>query len=95
LVCVLLSIAKDKEKNDIDPAAKDAMQWLADALLYLCDGHNIGNESASGFASATLGSGDRAINVDQWVMLAKSRNNSIARRAALSALTSFLPRLLL
>lgn len=94
-VCVLLSIAKDKEKSDIDPAAKDAMQQLADALLYPCDGRDVGNERASGFASATLGSGDRAINVDQWVMLAKSRNNSIARRAALSAPTSFLPRLLL
>eukprot|EP00521_Asterionellopsis_glacialis_P018192 CAMPEP_0195299240 /NCGR_PEP_ID=MMETSP0707-20130614/25137_1 /TAXON_ID=33640 /ORGANISM="Asterionellopsis glacialis, Strain CCMP134" /LENGTH=758 /DNA_ID=CAMNT_0040361581 /DNA_START=92 /DNA_END=2368 /DNA_ORIENTATION=- len=50
----------------------------------------------AGLASATfVRSGKKAVSVEQWVMLAKSRSDFLARRAALTAPTIILPRLLL
>jgi len=63
--CVLLSICKNEEISDISPTAKAAMQYLADALMYPCDHHDMDNEKLAGLASATVGSGDRAVAVEQ------------------------------
>lgn len=64
--CVLLSICKgDEENSDVCPTAKASMQHLADALMHPCDTEEVDSESLAGLASATLGSGDRAVTVEQ------------------------------
>lgn len=63
--CVLLSICKDKGNSDLGPAAITAIQYLADTLMHPCDGHEMGSDKLVGLASATTGSGERAVNVEQ------------------------------
>jgi integrator complex subunit 1 len=63
--CVLLSICKGEENIDVCPTAKASMQHLADALMHPCDTEEVDSESLAGLASATLGSGDRAVTVEQ------------------------------
>eukprot|EP00536_Pseudo-nitzschia_multiseries_P000729 jgi/Psemu1/282533/fgenesh1_pg.9_\ len=98
--CVLLSIWSEDEKNDMDSAAIEGLVTMlmssreSDEKAGSMDINE--NESDSGLASATLLVKKKsAVPVESWVMLAKSRSDFIAKRAALAAPTTFLPRLLL
>lgn len=95
--CVLLSIWKDS--GDANDESKALVNELANILMFPFDSPEsllVEADGVEGVASATMvESGDRAVSVDGWVMLAKSLSDNIARRAALSAPAKFLPRLLL
>jgi integrator complex subunit 1 len=95
--CVLLSIWKDA--GDTNDESKVLVNELANILMFQFDSPEsllLEADGVEGVASATMvESGDRAVSVDGWVMLAKSLSDNIARRAALSAPVKFLPRLLL
>lgn len=95
--CVLLSIWKDT--GDPNDESKALVNELANILMFPFDSPEsllLAADGVEGVASATMvDSGERAVSVDGWVMLAKSRSDNIARRAALSAPAKFLPRLLL
>ena len=95
--CGILSIWKDTESAD--DSSKELVNELANILIFPFDSPEsllLEADGVEGVASATMvGSGDRAVSVDGWVLLAKSRSDYIARRAALSAPAKFLPRLLL
>jgi len=102
--CVLLSIWSEDEKNRVDSSTDSAaIESLVTMLMTSRESdEESGNkemkelESVDGLASATLLSTKKsAIPVESWVMLAKSRSDFIAKRAALAAPTTFLPRLLL
>ena len=96
--CVLLSIWLEDEKNNAD---SNHIRGLAEMLMQSRESEGVTanemNESdAEGLASATLlETNTSAMPVESWVMLAKSRSDFIAKRAALAAPTIFLPRLLL
>lgn len=96
--CVLLSIWKDKNDTE-ERRSKDYVNELSNILMFPFDSPEpllLETEGIEGIASAKMvASGNPAVSVDEWVMLAKSRCDYIARRAALSAPTKFLPRLLL
>jgi len=98
--CVLLSIWFEEDKNEID---SDAIEGLVQMLMKSRE-PELGDNSETkgteedlyGLAGAKLVNTQRsAIPVESWVMLAKSRSDFIAKRAALTAPTIFLPRLLL
>ena len=95
--CVLLSIAEDLTAAN-DFSSQMAVE-LANVLMPSfnnLDSLSMDSDVVGGVASAIMvASGDRAVSVDGWVMLAKSQSDNIARRAALSAPSKFLPRLLL
>lgn len=95
--CVLLSIWKESDEGD--DASKDLVNELANILMHPHDSPDsllLEADGVEGVASATMvGSDQPAVSVDEWVMLAKSKSDYIARRAALSAPSKFLPRLLL
>lgn len=82
-----------------DDSSRELVNELANILMFpfnFPESLRLEADGVEGVASATmLISGDRAVSVDGWVMLAKSRSDNIARRAALSAPAKFLPRLLL
>jgi integrator complex subunit 1 len=94
--CVLLSIWAEDEKNDKDSAC---IEGLVSMLMKARETEGNNNDDAhdvEGLASAKLLKTQKsAIPVESWVMLAKSRSDFIAKRAALAAPTTFLPRLLL
>jgi integrator complex subunit 1 len=97
--CVLLSIWSEDEKNDKDSACIDGLVAM---LMKSRDSEESNNSETNGvsgvegLASAKLLKTQKsAIPVESWVMLAKSRSDFIAKRAALAAPTPFLPRLLL
>jgi hypothetical protein len=95
--CVLLSIWCSDDKNEKEAAA---IEGLVNMLLMPFDASKNTEGSITkemnGLASARLlDTDDSVIPVEFWVMLAKSRSDFIAKRAALSAPTNFLPRLLL
>jgi integrator complex subunit 1 len=97
--CVLLSIWFDDDKNEMDSAAIDGLVKMLMKSRESEQGDNSepkGIDDVDGLAGAKLVSTQKsAIPVESWVMLAKSRSDFIAKRAALTAPTSFLPRLLL
>mmetsp|Transcript_59446 Transcript_59446/g.145493 ORF Transcript_59446/g.145493 Transcript_59446/m.145493 type:complete len:1801 (-) Transcript_59446:117-5519(-) len=87
--CVLLSVWSEDVEDDLDAAP---VHSLVDMMMN-SDGHDadvLGLKSAK-FANT----GKRAISVELWTMLAKAGSDFIAKRAALAAPTSYLPRLLL
>ena len=96
--CVLLSTWKMGDL-DTETISDSLITELANILMHPYEIHQNLQTSASekeGAVGAVLkGNGKPAVNVEQWVLLAKSRTDFIARRAALSAPTKFLPRLLL
>eukprot|EP00980_Cylindrotheca_fusiformis_P019890 scaffold7000_cov132-Cylindrotheca_fusiformis.AAC.3 len=94
--CVLLSIwLDDDEKGSENKKARDLVRML------MRQQDNGGSESSDsddvdGLASARLaGSENSVVPVESWVMLARSRSDFVAKRAALTAPTGFLTRLLL
>lgn len=96
--CVLLSIWSEDEKNDKDSAC---IEGLVAMLMKSRDSEESNNSETNGMggveglASAKLLKTQKsAIPVESWVMLAKSRSDFIAKRAALATPTPFLPRLL-
>jgi len=97
--CVLFSNWKESnEKNDGDNVSKTSIYKMTDLFIISSDRIESpdGGGDVAGLASATfLRSGKKAVAVEQWVMLAKSRSDFLARRAALTAPTIILPRLLL
>ena len=95
--CVLLSIWFDEKKNDKDTfAIQGLVRMLMRSKEFDKDENAETSEDIDGLASARLvDTGKSAIPVESWVMLAKSRSDCIAKRAALTAPTGFLPRLLL
>ncbi len=96
--CVLLSIWSEDEKNDAD---SNHIRGLAGKLMQSRESegstvNEMDDNNVEGLASATLlETQTSAMPVESWVMLAKSRSDFIAKRAALAAPTTFLPRLLL
>lgn len=97
--CVLLSIWFEEDKNEMDSAAIDGLVKMLMKSRESEQGDNSeskGIDDVDGLAGAKLVNTQKsAIPVESWVMLAKSRSDFIAKRAALTAPTSFLPRLLL
>lgn len=97
--CVLLSIWSEDKKNDRDSV------YIEDLVTILMKSRESEENSITqtdevedigGLASAKCVKTKRsAVPVESWVMLAKSRSDFIAKRAALAAPTTFLPRLLL
>lgn len=97
--CVLLSIWSEDEKNEKDSAC---IEGLVAMLMKSRESEesNISDtvvkDDIEGLASARLlETQECAIPVESWVMLAKSGSDFIAKRVALAAPTTFLPRLLL
>ena len=97
--CVLLSIWSEHKKSDRD---SNYIKGLVAMLMQSRepDESNVNEKNeiddVKGLASAKLSKTQRsAIPIESWVMLAKSRSDFIAKRAALAAPTTSLPRLLL
>lgn len=83
---------ESKDRQEIDSFIKS----LADMLLRPIDGKKSDDDDVGGLATAKMAeTGMMAVSIESWVMLAKARSDTIARRAALTAPTGFLPRLLL
>lgn len=84
---------------DVEDEATSFMSNLSNMLLQPIESNensDVEKNTEKGLASAKMvQSGASAVSVESWVMLAKGRSNTIARRAALTAPTGFLPRLLL
>jgi len=97
--CVLLSIwSADEEKNNDSACIEELVAILMNSRDSDEINHDDSNtiDNVRGLASAKfLTTQESAIPVESWVMLAKSRSDFIAKRAALAAPTTFLPRLLL
>lgn len=98
-VCVLLSIwrednvSKVKEDDDVRVLVTNLMNAFTRPSR---DENKNAIETAGGLASAKMfGTSIDAVQVESWILLAKSRSDLIARRAAMSAPDEFLPRLLL
>jgi integrator complex subunit 1 len=97
--CVLLSIwFGDSENTAAISKIKDILEILMKS--HESDGGDDGEQEEAdkvhGLASARFVESQKsAISVESWVMLANSRSDFIAKRAALAAPSSFLPRLLL
>jgi integrator complex subunit 1 len=92
-VSVVLSTWKEQESG-LDQQATSSVDYLANVLLCSIDCSVANNEL--GLASAKIQDGEGvAASVEFWIMLAKARSDSMARRAALSAPANVLPRLLL
>jgi hypothetical protein len=65
-ICVLLSTWKDSEDHLVDMSSKDAIQTLADALMYPYDHQENEVEQLDGVVGATMiSSGERAVTVEQ------------------------------
>jgi len=96
--CVLLSTWKATDL-EADSSSKALICELANIMMYPYEAHQElithDTEDEGAMSAVLIGSGKPAVDVDQWVLLAKSKTDFIARRAALSAPTKFLPRLLL
>ncbi|KAG7347840.1 DUF3677 domain containing protein [Nitzschia inconspicua] len=95
--CVILSVWMTGDSNSEDAKM---INGLANMLLLSLDACTISDDGSakvlSGLASAkSVDTEETIVPVEFWVMLAKSRSDTIAKRAALSAPTVFLPRLLL
>eukprot|EP00934_Nitzschia_sp_Nitz4_P006870 Nitzschia sp. Nitz4//scaffold142_size57810//11162//17644//NITZ4_006492-RA/size57810-augustus-gene-0.32-mRNA-1//-1//CDS//3329536379//6860//frame0 len=91
--CVLLSISQDDAEAN---GGKSAVVGLVRMLMKTANEDKSCEEKPLGLASAKFAStGNDAIPVESWVMLARSRSDFIAKRAALTAPNGFLPRLLL
>jgi integrator complex subunit 1 len=96
--CVLLSIWSGDSQNATDiTLIEGLLKMLMEARgsSSIDDDEEVVDE-IGGLASAIfVDSQKSAISVESWVMLAKSRSDFIAQRAALTAPSGFLPRLLL
>lgn len=94
-ISVFLSLWKDDFRT-IECASSKYVDALADALLLQNPEEENEEGADSGLVSTKASSKQNiAVPVELWIMLAKARSDVIARRAALSAPASFLPRLLL
>ena len=104
--CVLLSIWREEEESEQDTTqlckrhSEEAANAVDDLVsMLLRDGGDDNGEeptAGQGLSSAHIAdSGNIAVQVESWVMLARSCSDFIARRAALTAPTGFLPRMLL
>ena len=94
-ISVFLSLWKD-EFRIIEGESSKYVDSLADALLRQnLEGENEEGIEAGLVSTHTGPKQNISFPVELWIMLAKARSDVIARRAALSAPASFLPRLLL
>ena len=99
--CVILSVWAEYDKNEIDKTSIDGLTQMLikprESELGNNGGHMVVDSgNGNGLAGAKLlHTQKNAIPVESWVMLAKSRSDFIAKRAALTAPAFFLPRLLL
>ncbi|CAJ1967202.1 unnamed protein product [Cylindrotheca closterium] len=93
--CVLLSIWLDDQKDtEENRAVRDLVKMLMEPREGVSESSSL--DDKDGLASArAANTGKSAVPVESWVMLAKSRSDFIAKRAALTAPISFLTRLLL
>jgi hypothetical protein len=97
-ICVLLSVWNyNEDDNDVAPVVRASMEEMEGALLSpSVPSATDPEKETKGFAGALItSSGKRALTIENWIMLAKARNDLIARRVALSSPIVFLPRLLL
>jgi hypothetical protein len=94
-ISVFLSLWKDEFKTAEGDSA-NYIDYLADALLQQhSEGDNETDADVRFVDTKTSCKKNVTVPVELWIMLAKARSDAIARRAALSAPASFLPRLLL
>ncbi|GAX12642.1 hypothetical protein FisN_13Lh110 [Fistulifera solaris] len=94
-ISVFLSLWKDEFRTAEGDSSK-YIDYLADALLHQhSEGDNEKDVDVLLDDTKTSLKKNITVPVELWIMLAKARSDAIARRAALSAPASFLPRLLL
>lgn len=94
-ISVFLSLWKD-EFRSIEGDSSKYVDALTDALLCQnAEGEEDENRDTGLVSAKTDSKQGTAVPVELWIMLAKARSDVIARRAALSAPATFLPRLLL
>ncbi len=94
-ISVFLSLWKDEYRTAEGDSSK-YIEYLADALLHQhaeCEKEE--DIDVRFVDTKTSFKKNITVPVELWIMLAKARSDAIARRAALSAPASFLPRLLL
>ncbi|KAL3924917.1 MAG: hypothetical protein SGILL_000752 [Bacillariaceae sp.] len=95
--CVVLSIWSERDNSKIDGVSIEGLaNMLMRSQVLEKEGRPYCSTESKGLAGAKISQTDhRAVSVESWVMLAKSRSDYIAKKAALTAPTGFIPRLLL